>query len=59
MIQTVLVVDDEPMIREAVSSYLKSRAARCFLQRTAGRPLDLFEREAIAFVILDLWLPGI
>lgn len=57
MIQTVLVVDDEPMIREAVSSYLEKQGCQVFSAENGRQALDLFEREAIAFVILDLMLP--
>lgn len=57
MIQTVLVVDDEPMIREAVSSYLNKNGCRVFSADNGRDGLAIFEREAITFVILDLMLP--
>lgn len=57
MEQTVLVVDDEPMIREAVSSYLCKQGCRVFSAENGRDALAIFDREAITFVILDLMLP--
>lgn len=57
MKQAVLVVDDEPMIREAVSSYLNKQGCRVFSADNGIEALEIFEREAITFVILDLMLP--
>lgn len=59
MVQTVLVVDDEPMIREAVASYLEKQGCRVFSADTGRDALSVFEKEAITFVILDLMLPDI
>lgn len=59
MVQTVLVVDDEPMIREAVSSYLEKQGCRVFSADNGRDALSVFEKEAITFVILDLMLPDI
>lgn len=57
--QTVLVVDDEPMLREAVASYLEKQGCKVFAADTGKDALAIFEREAITFVILDLMLPDI
>lgn len=57
MAQTVLVVDDEPMIREAVASYLMQQGFQVFSADNGRAALAIFEREAITFVILDLMLP--
>lgn len=57
MTQTVLVVDDEPMIREAISSYLNKQGCQVFQADNGRDALEIFEREAITFVILDLMLP--
>lgn len=55
--QKVLVVDDEPMIREAVSSYLKKQGCRVFSADNGKEALEIFEREVVTFIILDLMLP--
>lgn len=57
MIQTVLIVDDESMITEAVSSYFQKQGCRVFSADNGKDALDIFEQEAITFVILDLMLP--
>ncbi|MGN1345611.1 MAG: response regulator transcription factor [Eubacteriales bacterium] len=57
MVPVVLVVEDEPMIREAVVSYLEKQGCRVFSAGDGGEALSVFKREAITFVILDLMLP--
>ena len=55
----ILVVDDERMIREAVSSYLEKQGCRVFQAETGQEALRTFQRESISFVILDLMLPDL
>ena len=57
MMQTVLIVDDELMIREAVSSYLKKQGCRALCAETGTQALAILGREPVTFVILDLMLP--
>lgn len=57
--KTILLVDDEPMIREAVSSYLERKGFRVLTAEAGGEALSLFERETVNFVILDLMLPDV
>lgn len=57
MEQTVLIVDDEVMIREAVSSYFGKQGCRVFSTDNGKDAMKIFEQEAITFVILDLMLP--
>ena len=57
--KNILVVDDEQMIREAVSSYLEKQGCHVFQAETGQEALQVFQRESISFVILDLMLPGI
>lgn len=57
--QTVLIIDDEPMIRDAVSSYLNKQGCHVFSVDNGKDALKIFEREPITFVILDLMLPDI
>ena len=55
----VLVVDDEEMIREAVSSYLEKQGCRVFAAETGREALQIFAQQPISFVILDLMLPDL
>lgn len=55
--KNILVVDDEPMLREAVSAYLEKQGYHVFLAETGQEALQIFEKQPISFVILDLMLP--
>lgn len=59
MIKTgsILVVDDEPMLREAVSSYLQKQGHSVFTAENSREALELLEQTTVSFVILDLILP--
>ncbi|MDR3208084.1 MAG: response regulator transcription factor [Oscillospiraceae bacterium] len=55
--KTILVVDDEARIAEAVASFLVSRGYRVLTAETGTRALELLAVENIALVVLDLMLP--
>ena len=57
--RNILVVDDEAMIREAVSSYLENQGYRVFRAESGQEALDILNQEAVSFVILDLMLPDL
>lgn len=57
--KTILVVDDEPMLREAVSSYLERKGFRVLTAESGCEALALFEQEPVSFVVLDLMLPDV
>ncbi len=56
--KNVLVVDDEAMIRESVSAYITKQGYRVFAAEDGRKALEIFRRNPIIFVILDLMLPG-
>lgn len=56
---SVLIVDDEVKISEAVAAYLKSKNFTVFTAETGRAALDLFASQRIDFVILDLMLPDL
>lgn len=58
-LSNILVVDDEKMIREAVSSYLKKQGYYVFSAETGEEALQILEKQRISFVILDLMLPDL
>ena len=58
-LKNVLVVDDESMIREAVSSYLEKQGYHVFTAETGQEALQIFGRHTISFIILDLMLPDL
>jgi DNA-binding response OmpR family regulator len=55
---TVLVVDDEPTIREVVATYLRRDGYRMLEAGDGNRARELIERETPDLVVLDLMLPG-
>ena len=55
---TVLVVDDEPIVREVVARYLKREGYRTLEAADGHRARELVEREAPSLVVLDLMIPG-
>ncbi|HYU60978.1 MAG TPA: response regulator transcription factor [Solirubrobacterales bacterium] len=55
---TVLVVDDEPIVREVVVKYLRRDGYRTLEAGDAEAACELVEREHPNLVVLDLMLPG-
>jgi len=55
---TVLVVDDEPTIREIVAGYLKRDGYRTLEAADGNRARELLERDPPDLVVLDVMLPG-
>jgi DNA-binding response OmpR family regulator len=56
--KTVLVVDDEPIVREVVVRYLEREGYRTLEAADGRRARELLERESPSLVVLDLMLPG-
>jgi DNA-binding response OmpR family regulator len=55
---TVLIVDDEPTIREIVAGYLEREGYRTLEAADGNRARELLEREPPDLVVLDVMLPG-
>src|SRR5437868_2831412 len=56
--ETVLVVDDEPTIRDVVVQYLRREGYATLEAGDGDRARELLEREWPSLVVLDLMLPG-
>src|SRR3989475_3755844 len=56
--ETVLVVDDEPTIRDVVVQYLRREGYATLEAGDGETARDLLERETPSLVVLDLMLPG-
>jgi DNA-binding response OmpR family regulator len=56
--QTVLVVDDEEAIAEAVRARLESEGYRVLVAADGAQALEAADRERPDLVVLDLMLPG-
>jgi two-component system response regulator ResD len=57
-VTTVLVVDDEPIVREVVVSYLRREGFDTLEAEDGDTARELVEREGPSLVVLDLMLPG-
>jgi DNA-binding response OmpR family regulator len=55
---TVLVVDDEPMVRDVVTRYLERDGHRVVTAADGDTARGLIEREPPQLVLLDVMLPG-
>lgn len=56
---TILVVDDEPSIREVVSIYLGRAGYRVLVAEDGQTALEILEQEPPDLVVLDLMLPEV
>ena len=57
-VTTVLVVDDEPIVREVVVSYLRREGFATLEAGDGDEARRLFERGDSSLVVLDVMLPG-
>jgi len=57
-VATILVVDDEPIVRDVVVRYLKREGYRTLEAGDGARARELLERNSPSLVILDVMLPG-
>jgi DNA-binding response OmpR family regulator len=55
---TVLVVDDEPIVRDVVARYLERDGHRIISAADGEEARGLIESEAPSLVVLDVMLPG-
>ncbi len=56
---TVLVVDDEPIVRDVVVRYLQREGYSTLESPDGERAKEILERERLDLVVLDLMLPGL
>lgn len=57
--KNILVVDDEPKILEAISSFLKSKDFEVYTAENGYQALEIFDRINVALIVLDLMMPGL
>jgi DNA-binding response OmpR family regulator len=55
---TVLVVDDEVKILRLIKSYLEINGYTAICAGSGGEAMELFEKNQISLILLDLMLPG-
>jgi len=54
----VLVVDDEPIVRESIRDWLKDAGYQVATAETGEEALEIVEKQDFSVMILDLRLPG-
>ena len=57
--EKILVIDDEPIIRESMTAYLEDSGFRVCQARDGREGLAVFRREQPDLVMVDLRMPGI
>jgi DNA-binding response OmpR family regulator len=57
IVKQILVVEDEEKILEVVKSFLESKGFTVLAARDGRAALEIFEKESIGLVLLDLMLP--
>jgi DNA-binding response OmpR family regulator len=57
--KNILIVDDEPKILEVVTSLLESRGYKVYAAENGRQALDMFDKNNISLIVLDLMLPDI
>lgn len=57
--QTVLIVDDEPVIRILIQAALADKPLRILEASSGADAIDVAERERPNLVLLDVGLPGL
>src|SRR6187401_3258610 len=58
MKSTILIVDDEPGVRSALSGVLRDEGYNVEAVASGEACLDRVTRGAIDLIVLDVWLPG-
>ena len=56
---TVLVVDDEPLVREVLTDYLREQGYGVLTAANGVAALGVIERQLPAAVLLDITMPGL
>ncbi|MDR9855233.1 response regulator transcription factor [Paenibacillus sp. VCA1] len=59
MTHTVLVVDDDPEIRDVVHIFLRNEGLRVFEAEDGLEALELLKREVVDLIILDVMMPNL
>jgi two-component system, NtrC family, response regulator AtoC len=55
----ILVIDDEPILRDSLEIALRTSGYEVATARTGEEGLEIFEKENPDIILLDHWLPGI
>ena len=54
----ILIVDDEPIVRESIRDWLKDAGYQVATAETGEQALEMVQKEDFGVVLLDVRLPG-
>jgi DNA-binding NtrC family response regulator len=54
----VLIVDDEPIVRESIGDWLKDAGYHVYTAESGEEALSLVEKQDFSVIIIDVRLPG-
>jgi len=54
----ILIVDDEPIVRESIRDWLKNAGYAVAIAETGEEALEMMEEQDFGVVVLDVRLPG-
>jgi len=57
-LKPILIVDDEPIVRESLRDWLQDAGYKVVTAETGEEALDLISRQDFSVLILDIRLPG-
>jgi heterodisulfide reductase subunit A len=55
----VLIVDDEPIVRESIRDWLKNAGYEVYTAASGEEALSLVEKQDFGVIVIDVRLPGI
>jgi DNA-binding NtrC family response regulator len=55
---SVLIVDDEPIVRESIRDWLKDAGYQVATAESGEEALEMIEKQDFSVVVLDVRLPG-
>jgi sulfite reductase subunit B len=56
--KSVLIVDDEPIVRESIRDWLKDAGYNVYTAESGEEALSLIEKQDFSIMVLDIRLPG-
>ncbi len=57
-IKPILIVDDEPIVREAISDWLKDAGYEVMTAESGEAALELIAKQDFSVMVVDIRLPG-
>jgi len=56
--ETILIIDDEAPIREALAGILTDEGFKALTAASAEKGMEILAKEDVALLLLDIWMPG-